>query len=121
LTQVLGRVRAADIVESDGCYQLPWPLRDARLRAPGWILEVTRHPTAEWATELARKLMYVIFHERQLRHVLSEYEATTTRTAPSCPEQRSPMEVRESTSSPAGVVRRTEVLGGLTNEYDHAA
>jgi putative transposase len=65
----------------------------------------------------------LIFHERQLRHVLTEYEDRYNTHRPHrALEQRSPMEL-DANRLPhtAGVVRRTQILGGLINEYRHAA
>jgi putative transposase len=64
----------------------------------------------------------LIFHERQLRHVLSEYEDHYNTHRDRALEQHSPMELGANRlSRTSGVVRRTQVLGGLINEYQHAA
>jgi putative transposase len=65
----------------------------------------------------------LIFHERQLRHVVTEYETHYNAHRPHrALEQRSPTDPGE-TQQPclAGAVRRTQILGGLINEYRRAA
>ena len=65
----------------------------------------------------------LIFSERQLRPVLTEYEGHYNMHRPHrALEQRSPIELDANRLPHAtGVVRRTEILGGLINEYQHAA
>ncbi len=78
-----------------------------------------------WVSTIRRECLdrMLIFHERQLRHVVTEYEHHYNTHRPHrALEQRSPIDSGE-TQQPclAGPVRRTEVLGGLINEYHHAA
>ena len=65
----------------------------------------------------------LIFHERQLTHVLTEYATHYNTHRPHrALEQRSPVD--PGTTRPSRVtaaVRRTDVLGGMINEYRHAA
>jgi hypothetical protein len=62
----------------------------------------------------------LIFRERQLRQVLSEY--VTHYNTHRAPKLRSPIDRGETQRTcSSGPVRRTQVLGGLTNEYRHAA
>ena len=65
----------------------------------------------------------LIFHERQLRHVLTEYENHYNTHRPHrALAQCSPIDPgRTQQSCSAGTVRRTQVLGGLINQYQHAA
>jgi putative transposase len=78
-----------------------------------------------WVSTIRRECLdrMLIFHERQLRHVLTEYEDHYNTHRPHrALEQRSPIEL-DANRLPhtTGVVRRTEILGGLINEYQHAA
>src|SRR6266571_4964162 len=73
-----------------------------------------------WVSTIRRECLdrMLIFHERQLRHVVTEYEHHYNTHRPHrALEQRSPIDSGE-TQQPclAGPVRRTEVLGGLINE-----
>ena len=66
----------------------------------------------------------LIFNERQLGHVLSEYERHYNTHRPHrALDQLSPMAADVERLPPvgAGDLRRTQVLGGLINEYHHAA
>ena len=65
----------------------------------------------------------LIFHERQLVHVLAEYENHYNTHRPHrALEQHSPIDCGETQRTwSSGSVRRTQVLGGLINEYRHAA
>ncbi len=66
----------------------------------------------------------LIFHERQLVRVLAEYEAHHDTHRPHrAPDQQSPVAsaVTCPGNHPDSVVRRATVLGGLINEYRHAA
>jgi putative transposase len=78
-----------------------------------------------WVSTIRRECLdrMLIFHERQLVHVLKAYEAHYNTHRPHrALEQRSPIECSETQrSSSGGVVRRTQILGGLINEYQHAA
>jgi transposase InsO family protein len=78
-----------------------------------------------WVGTIRRECLdrMLIFHERQLRHVLSEYEDYYNTHRPHRTlEQRSPTECgRTQQLCSTGAVRRTQVLGGLINEYRHAA
>jgi putative transposase len=78
-----------------------------------------------WVSTIRRECLdrMLIFHERQLRPVLSEYEDHYNTHRPHrALEQRSPTECgRSQLLCSTGAVRRTQVLGGLINEYRHAA
>jgi putative transposase len=70
-----------------------------------------------WVSTIRRECLdrMLIFHERQLRHVLSEYEAHYNTHRPHrALEQRSPTE-RGQTQRPSsnGEIRRRQILGGL--------
>lgn len=78
-----------------------------------------------WVSTIRRECLdrMLIFNERQLVRVLSEYEAHYNVHRPHrALEQRSPTEsgakMRPLTTD---VIRRKEVLGGLINEYQQAA
>jgi putative transposase len=78
-----------------------------------------------WVSTIRRECLdrMLIFHEWQLRHVLAEYATHYNSHRPHrALEQRSPTE-RGAIQLPSasGVVRRTQILGGLINEYRHAA
>jgi putative transposase len=78
-----------------------------------------------WVSTIRRECLdrMLIFHERQLVRVLAEYETHYNTHRPHrALEQRSP--IATDVARPpgeAGVVRRTDVLGGLIHEYHHAA
>jgi transposase InsO family protein len=89
-----------------------------------------RAPTANayaerWVSTIRRECpdRMLIFHERQLVHVLTEYEHHYNTHRPHrALEQRSPIDSgRTQQPCSARAVRRTELLGGLINEYRHAA
>ena len=65
----------------------------------------------------------LIFSERQLVRVLAEYAGHYNVHRPHRSlEQRPPIpEVGIGRADGTGAVRRTEILGGLINEYRHAA
>ncbi len=66
----------------------------------------------------------LIFNERQLVHVLSEYERHyNTHRAHRAPDQLSPLvdDVHRLPRVGAGAVRRTQLLGGLINEHQPTA
>ena len=78
-----------------------------------------------WVGTIRRECLdrMLIFHEQQLRKVLTEYENHYNTHRPHrALEQRTPTE-RGAIQLPSasGVVRRTQILGGLINEYHHAA
>jgi putative transposase len=78
-----------------------------------------------WVSTIRRECLdrMLIFGERQLRDVLTAYESHYNTHRPHrALEQRSPIDSGE-TQQPclAGAVRRAEGLGGLINEYHHAA
>ena len=78
-----------------------------------------------WVSTIRRECLdrMLIFHERQLVHVLAEYATHYNSYRPHrALEQRSPTERGAiQLRSASGVVRRTQILGGLINEYHHAA
>jgi len=78
-----------------------------------------------WVSTVRRECLdrMLIFHERQLVHVLAEYATHYNTHRPHrALEQRSPAHVGAIRPPLAGgMVRRTQVLGGLINEYQHAA
>ena len=78
-----------------------------------------------WVSTVRRECLdrVLIFGERQLRHVLTEYEAHYNTHRPHrALEQRSPAAADANRLPPTtGAVRRRQVLGGLINEYHRAA
>jgi len=78
-----------------------------------------------WVSTIRRECLdgMLIFSERQLRHALTEYEDHYNTHRPHrALEQRSPMELDASRlPRTVGLVRRKQILGGLINEYQHAA
>jgi transposase InsO family protein len=79
-----------------------------------------------WVSTVRRECtdQMLIFNERQLVHVLSEYERHYNAHRPHrALDQLSPVaaDVERLTRAGAGAVRRTQVLGGLINENEHAA
>jgi putative transposase len=78
-----------------------------------------------WVSTIRRECLdrMLIFHERQLRHVLAEYATHYNSHRPHrALEQRSPTERGAiQLRCASGVVRRTQILGDLINEYHHAA
>jgi transposase InsO family protein len=84
------------------------------------------NPYAErWVSTVRRECLdrMLIFHERRLGHVLAEYATHDNTHRPHrALGQRSPAHVGAIRPPLAGgTVRRTQVLGGLINEYQHAA
>jgi putative transposase len=80
-------------------------------------------PSAPKANAYACLDRILIFRERQLRHVLTEFEDHYNTHRPHrALAQCSPIDPgRTQQFCLAGPVRRTQVLGGLINEYQHAA
>jgi putative transposase len=78
-----------------------------------------------WVSAIRRECLdrMLIFSERQLVHVLTEYEGHDNMHRPyRALEQRPPIaDLGISRADVSGAVRRTEILGGLINEYRHAA
>lgn len=77
-----------------------------------------------WVGTIRRECLdrMLIFHERQLVRVLDEYEIHYNTHRPHrALKQRPPIADVARPPGQAGVVRRTDVLGGLINEYRHAA
>ncbi len=79
-----------------------------------------------WVSTIRRECTdrMLIFNERQLLHVLSQYERHYNTHRPHrALDQLSPMPAYPDLLPRvgAGDVRRTQVLGGLINEYHHAA
>jgi transposase InsO family protein len=78
-----------------------------------------------WVSTIRRECLdrMLIFNERQLVHVLSEYERHYNTHRPHrALDQLSPIAAdADRLPRTAGPVRRTQVLGGLINEYQHAA
>ena len=96
----------------------------AVLRSPPRAPKGNAH-TERWVSTIRRECLdrMLIFGERQLVHVLTEYEIHYNTHRPHrALEQRSPI-AADANRPPraAGVVRRSQVLGGLINEYRHAA
>jgi putative transposase len=77
-----------------------------------------------WVSTIRRECLdrMLIFSEQQLEQVLTEYEGRYNTHRPHrALEQLSPIgETRFDRADGSGVVRRTEILGGLINEYRHA-
>jgi len=78
-----------------------------------------------WVSTIRRECLdrMLIFSERQLRHVLAEYERHYNTHRPHrALGQLPPMgDAAIERARISGAVRRTEILGGLINEYRHAA
>jgi putative transposase len=79
-----------------------------------------------WVSTIRRECLdrMLIFGERQLVRVLSEYERHYNTHRPHrALDQLSPVaaDAERLPHASAGSVRRTQVLGGLINEYQHAA
>jgi transposase InsO family protein len=78
-----------------------------------------------WVSTIRRECLdrMLIFGERQLRHVLAEYERHYNTQRPRrALGQLPPMgDAAIERACVSGAVRRTEILGGLINEYRHAA
>jgi putative transposase len=78
-----------------------------------------------WVSTIRRECLdrILIFTERQLTHVLAEYATHYNAHRPHrALEQRSPTKPAAVPSPPdTQVLRRTQILGGLINEYRHAA
>ena len=78
-----------------------------------------------WISTIRRECLdrMLIFHEQQLRYVLTEYENHYNTHRPHrALEQLPPIgDVGLDRADVGGTVRRTEILGGLINEYRHAA
>ena len=78
-----------------------------------------------WISTIRRECLdrMLIFHEQQLRYVLTEYENHYKTHRPHrALEQLPPIgDVGLDRADVGGTVRRTEILGGLINEYRHAA
>ena len=78
-----------------------------------------------WVSSVRRECWdrMLIFGERQLMHVLGEYEAYYNTHRPHrALEQLPPIAaVAADLATRNGAVERTEILGGLINEYRHAA
>ena len=65
----------------------------------------------------------LIFHQRQLVQVLAEFETHYNTHRPHrALEQHPPIDCGEARGpSPSGSIRRAQIIGGLINEYRHAA
>jgi len=78
-----------------------------------------------WVSTIRRECLdrMLIFNERQLVQVLTEYERHYNTHRPHRGlDQLSPIAANgDRRPRTAGAVRRTQVLGGLINEYQHAA
>ena len=77
-----------------------------------------------WVSTIRRECLdrMLIFSERQLRHVLSEYEDHYNTHRPHRSLKRlPPVADVDIGGNEDGAVERTEILGGLINEYRHAA
>ena len=105
---------------------------DAVFAAPGIsaLRSPPRAPKANayaerWVSTIRRECLdrILIFGERQLRHVLTEYEHHYNTHRPHrALEQLPPIgDVGIGRGDVSGAVRRTEILGGLINEYRHVA
>jgi transposase InsO family protein len=96
----------------------------AALRSPPGAPKANAY-AERWVGTMRRERLdrMLIFHERQLRHVLTEYENHYNTHRPHRDlEQRSPMDLGANRRSRSiGVVRRKQILGGLVKEYQHAA
>jgi putative transposase len=96
----------------------------AVLRSPSRAPKANAY-AERWVSTIRRECLdrMLIFGDRQLRYVLSEYERHYNVHRPHrALEQRSPIDIGASRlSRTTCVIRRTQILGGLINEYQHAA
>jgi putative transposase len=94
------------------------------LRSPPQAPKANAH-AERWVSTIRRECLdrILIFTERQLTHVLAEYATHYNAHRPHrALEQRSPTQPAAVPSPPdTRVLRRTQILGGLINEYRHAA
>ena len=78
-----------------------------------------------WVSTIRRECLdrMLIFNEQQLTWVLAEYEQHYNTHRPHrALEQQAPTSATVSRLPRTdGVIRRKQILGGLINEYDHAA
>jgi transposase InsO family protein len=78
-----------------------------------------------WVSTIRRECLdrMLIFNERQLVHVLTEYERHYNTHRPHrALDQHLPIAAdAERLPQTSGPVQRRQVLGGLINEYEHAA
>jgi putative transposase len=78
-----------------------------------------------WVSTIRRECLdrILIFNQRQLLHVLTEYERHYNTHRPHrALDQHSPVAIAvERPPRIGGAVQRSQVLGGLINEYQHAA
>ena len=78
-----------------------------------------------WVSTVRRECMdrMLIFHQRQLVQVLAEFETHYNTHRPHrALEQHPPIDCGEAQgASPSGSIRRAQIIGGLINEYRHAA
>jgi putative transposase len=78
-----------------------------------------------WVSSIRRECLdrTLIFRERQLVRVLAEYENhyNTHRPHRALGQQPPVVDVSHGDARLQGAVRRTQILGGLINEYRHAA
>ena len=78
-----------------------------------------------WVSTIRRECLdrMLLFHERQLRHVLVEYERHYNMHRPHRALKQLPpiVDVGTGRVDGKGGVRRTEIFGGLINEYRHVA
>ncbi|SMD27088.1 hypothetical protein SAMN05661093_10685 [Kibdelosporangium aridum] len=87
------------------------------------ILGATPHPTAAWVTQAVR----LIWNQRHLLHALREYERfyNSHRPHQGIPNARPLRPLPEPITDPAQIsqldIRRRPRLGGILNEYHHAA
>lgn len=77
-----------------------------------------------WVSTVRREYLdrMLIFHERQLVQVLTEFESHYNTHRPHrALEQRPPIDCGEIQRAWSSGSVRTQILGGLINEYRHAA
>jgi transposase InsO family protein len=107
-----------------------WVTQQAR----NFMLAVLRSPPGapkanayaeRWVSTVRRECLdrILIFSERQLRHVLVEYERHYNTHRPHRALQQLPpiADIGTRSADGNGVVERIEILGGLIREYRHAA
>ncbi len=96
----------------------------AALRSPPRAPKANAY-AERWVSTIRRECLdrMLISSDQQLAHVLTEYEAHYNTHRPHrALEQRSPIDSgRTQQLGSANAVQRTQVLGGLINEYRHAA
>jgi putative transposase len=95
------------------------------LRSPPWAPRANAYAERRIGTVRRERLdRLLIFHERQLRSVLAEYEAHYNGHRPYRPLRQPPPPAGDALirdQDPSEAVERADILGGLIHEYRQAA